>query len=350
MTNLILLIKITFIQTVHLLCLNETGITDDRYLENNLYGIIKEKGLVARECVAECMSHSECLSLGFEPSTGLCHLHMEDSNTALTDLVEKTGWKHSDVSQWPKICDLMGPCADLSCLPGKRCSMHPVTNEALCMEADVYVCSEESLPHATCSYKSMLTGGTRSCTCHSNYLDVPLDVLSVNNTCMKNGSWTTPTITCSGPYLKFNSPALKTYTFLPLPVGSFGKMTGRKSFIVYWVKTCRDAQITLHNRPDTNQTGAYQVVVGGYSNTISLIRQCIGCPFLIIHEESSLLSCQEYRPFWLSWKKDVISVGKGQVIGKQTFMKYAAENHTEFNDISVSSYVDNAALWLFKEQ
>ncbi|XP_067664604.1 uncharacterized protein [Haliotis asinina] len=349
MAPLVLVITVTLIQTIHLLCLNETGITtDDRYLENNLYGIIKEIGLVARECAAECMSHSECLSFGFQPSLGVCHLHMEDSNTALTDFVKKTGWKHSDVSQWPK--DLMGSCADLSCPSGRRCSPLVVRKEAACVEADVYVCSEESLPHATCSYKSKLKGGTRSCTCHSNYLDVPLDVLSVNNTCMKNGSWTTPTITCSGPYVKFNSPVLRRYTFLPLPVDSFKKMTGRTSSIVYLVKACNDAQITIHNRPDTYHTSAYQVVVGGYRNTKSLIRQCTRCPFLIIHEESSLLSCQEYRPFWLSWKNNVISVGKGQVIGKQTFMEYAEKNHTVFNHISVSSYVNNAAVWLFKEQ
>ncbi|XP_046356480.2 uncharacterized protein LOC124135256 [Haliotis rufescens] len=264
------------------------------------------------------------------------------------DLVEKPGWKHSDISQWPK--ELMGPCADHACPPGRRCSVHRVTKAVMCTEVGVYVCSEAHVPNATCIYGSKLIGGTRSCTCQSNYLDVPRDVLNVNNTCMKNGSWSTPSVNCSGPYVKVYSPFLNTYTFQQIPASRLRKITGGTSSIVFLVKACHDANIALHTRPNTTDTDAYEIIVGGWTNTFSCIRRCFFCPLIDSYKESSILSCHEYRPFWLSWKKDVISVGKGQIVGHQTFIESAPSSPIVINHVSVSAFKRNHAMWLFREQ
>ncbi|XP_048251802.1 uncharacterized protein 5-like [Haliotis rufescens] len=217
-------------------------------------------------------------------------------------------------------------------------------------EIGVYVCSEADVPNATCTYESKLIGGTRSCTCHSDYLDVPRDVLSVNNTCMKNGIWSRPSIHCSGDYVKVYSPVLRTYTFQQIPASSFRKVTGGSSTLVFLVKTCHDANIALHTHPNKTNTDAYEIVVGGYANSKSFIRRCRGCAQMAPCYESFILSCNEYRPFWLSWKKDVISIGKGQTVGHQTFMELVPSSPIVINHVSVSAYIGNHALWLFREQ
>ncbi|XP_067664615.1 uncharacterized protein [Haliotis asinina] len=293
------------------------------------------------------MSHSDCLSFGFEPSLGLCHLHPEDSNTVPRDLVKKTGWKHSDISKWPK--ELMSPCAVHSCPPGRRCIMHRVTKAAICIEAHVYSCSEELLQHATFSDESKLTGRTRSCTCHSNYLDLPLDVLSVNNAYLKKRSLSTPKFNCSGKYFAFYSPVIKTDRFKQIPASSLRKIRRRASSIVFLVKACKYAMVALHTHNDKTNNETYTIVVGGYKNSVSYIRKCIGSGHKARHRES-ILSCHDFRPFWLSWKNDVISVGKGQIVGQKTFMKTVLSDPIVINHVSISSYIENKAMWLFRCQ
>ncbi|XP_067665394.1 uncharacterized protein [Haliotis asinina] len=198
MTVIIMLSFIlTYMRPVQLFCFNETSVIEDGfYLENSLFDVTVGR-VVVRECAFECYAHSGCSSFGFEPGLHLCHLHKENSST--TKLSRKQRWKHSDVSWWPK--ELMGPCADHTCPSGRRCSVHRVTKAPLCLEGSIYqpdICSDEPIPNATCSSESKLAGSVRSCTCHTNYRDVPLDVVSVNNTCMVNGSWTPPFINCTG--------------------------------------------------------------------------------------------------------------------------------------------------------
>ncbi|XP_071111088.1 uncharacterized protein [Haliotis cracherodii] len=342
----------TCICPVQLLCFNEAGIiADNRYLENNLFGIIKRRVPSARECAVECLAHLDCFSFGFEPVLHICHLHKKDSSTTPTDLVAKPQWKHSDISHWPK--ELMGPCADHTCPSGRRCSVHRVTEAPLCLEADVYqpdVCSEEHIPNATCSSESKMAGSIRSCTCHSNYRDLPLDVVSVNNTCLVNGSWTPPLINCSGPYIRLTTPSISTYTFQQISASNLHTISGGTSTVVFLVKACHDANFALHASPNTYTTDVYEVGFGGYGNTKAFIRDCIQCSIMDSHSESSFVSCNEYRPLWLSWKNGVISAGRGPVAGTQKFMQWAPRSPIVINHVSISTHLNNPGTWLFREQ
>ncbi|XP_067665645.1 uncharacterized protein [Haliotis asinina] len=336
---------------VQLFCFNDTSITDDnRYLENNLYGIIKERVSAARECAFECSAHLGCSSFGFEPTLRTCHLHKKDSSTAPTDLVTKAPWQHSDISHWPT--EFMGPCQDHTCPSGRRCSVHRVTKAPLCLEVDIYqpdVCSEEQFPHAICSYASKLTEGMRTCSCHINYRDVLLDVVSVNNTCMANGSWTQPLINCTSPYLRLTTPNTKRYIFKQLASKTLQVITGGTSTMLFLVKACHDANFALHTYPYMYII-AYEVAFGGHENTKSFITGCLQCMNMAVHHESSIVSCNEYRPFWLSWKNGVISAGKGLVGGRQQFMKWAPVTPIVINHVSISTYVKNPGTWLFLKQ
>ncbi|XP_067665633.1 C3 and PZP-like alpha-2-macroglobulin domain-containing protein 8 [Haliotis asinina] len=347
----ILCFTVSFICPVQLVCFNEASITeDDRYLENSLFGIIKEKVSAARECAVACYAHLGCSSFGFEPTLRTCHLHKKDSSTAPADLVTKAPWQHSDISQWPK--ELSGPCEDHTCLSGTRCNVHRVTKAPLCLEADVYqpdVCSDELIPKATCSSESKVAGSVRSCTCPTNYRDVPLDVVRINQTCMVNGSWTQPLINCTGPYVRLTTPSTSIYTFQLIPTSSLQTITGGTSTVVFLVKTCHDAIFVLHTYPNS-YTPVIEVAIGGDNNMRSFVHGCIGCAFTEYHDESSILSCNEYRPFWLSWRDGVISVGKGLVAGGQRFLQWTPTTNIVINYVSISTYVNNPGTWLFLEQ
>ncbi|XP_067665680.1 uncharacterized protein [Haliotis asinina] len=353
MTPVILCFIASFICPVQLLCFNEASITeDDRYLENKLFGIIKEKVSAALECAFECYAHHGCSSFGFEPKLRTCHLHKKNSSTAPTEMKLKPPWKHSDISRWRK--ELMGPCADHTCPTGKRCKVHRVTKAPICSEADVSqpdVCSEKRVKKANCIYESKLAGSVRSCSCHRNYRDVPLDVVSVNNTCMVDGSWTPPVINCTGPYIRLTTPSTKEYTFKQIPTSTLQSITGGTSTVVFLVKTCFDANFALHTflNMSTDASAMYELSIGGFSNMKSVIRGCWLCSVTDSHVEPSIVSCNEYRSFWLSWKNGVISVGKGPVAGSQLFMQWAPTAPIVINHVSISTYLNNPGTWLFLE-
>ncbi|XP_067673785.1 uncharacterized protein [Haliotis asinina] len=352
MVPVILCFIVSFIYPVQLLCINDASITESGlYLENNLFGIIKEKVSAARECAVECYAHLGCSSFGFEPTLRTCHLHKKDSSTAPTDLVTKPPWQHSDISHWPK--ELTGPCADHTCPSGRRCSVHRVTKAPLCLAAEVYqldVCSEEPFPNAVCSSESKLTGDIRSCTCNTKYRDVPLDVVSVNNTCVVDGSWTPPVINCTGPYITQTTPSISTYTFQQISTSNLQAITGNTSTLVFLVKTCFDANIALHTNPNTYSAAMYEVSFGGHGNSRSSINGCLQCGSMAFLYESSIVSCNEYRPFWISWKNGVISGGKGLVAGSNKFMEWAPNSPIVINHVSLSTYINNPGTWLFLAQ
>ncbi|XP_046556880.1 uncharacterized protein LOC124266111 [Haliotis rubra] len=342
----------TFLDDIQLFCFSEASITeDDRYLENNLFGIIKGRVSAASECAVECYAHHGCSSFGFEPNLRTCHLHKKDSSSAPTDLVTKPPWKHSDISHWPK--ELVGPCTDHTCPSGRRCSVHRVTKAPLCLEGEIYqpdVCSDEPIPNAVCSSESKLAGGVKSCICHTNYRDVTLDVVSVNNTCMADGSWTPHVINCTGPYVGLTTPSIGTYTFQQISTSNFQTITGGTSTLVFLVKTCHDANFALHTNPNTYATAMYEVSFGGHGNSRVFINGCLLFNNKASLFESSIVSCNDYRPFWLSWKNGVISAGKGVVAGSDQFMEWTPASPIVINHVSVSTYVNNPGTWLFLEQ
>ncbi|XP_071110649.1 uncharacterized protein [Haliotis cracherodii] len=207
------------------------------------------------------------------------------------------------------------------------------------------------IPNATCSFESKLAGSIRSCTCHSTYRDVYLDVGSVNSTCLVRGSLSPPSINCTGPYIRLTTPSISTYTFQQISASNLHTISGGTSTVVFLVKACHDANFALHTSPNTNTTDVYEVSFGGYGNRKTFIGgECIQCSIMNSHAESSIVSCNEYRPFWHSWKNGVISAGRGPVAGAQTFMQWSPAKPIVINYVSISTYVNNSGTRLFREQ
>ena len=61
----------------------------------------------------------------------------------------------------------------------------------------------------------------------------------------------------------------------------------------------------------------------------------------------SPLSCNEYRPFWISWGGGVIRCGTGLTVGENTYMIYDDPNPTEVNKVAISTGFGATGNWQF---
>ena len=60
-----------------------------------------------------------------------------------------------------------------------------------------------------------------------------------------------------------------------------------------------------------------EVVLGGWDDSRSVIRELGSDSFYTWAQTRDILHCAEYRQFWVSWRGDVLKVGRGPVYGQQ---------------------------------
>ncbi|XP_077862274.1 macrophage mannose receptor 1-like [Saccoglossus kowalevskii] len=70
-----------------------------------------------------------------------------------------------------------------------------------------------------------------------------------------------------------------------------------------------DAHVALSE--DQNDAGAfYEIVIGGWDNTQSVIRRCAQCANLVEVSTPGILVANKWRGFWITWRDGIIKVGK----------------------------------------
>lgn len=89
------------------------------------------------------------------------------------------------------------------------------------------------------------------------------------------------------------------YNFYPVTAGQ----------IQFRVKAPNDAHIALTTGPQEGDP-MYEVFIGGWSNSKSVIRKNRTKPDVIEVETLNILSADEYRGFWIRWDNGVLTVGK----------------------------------------
>ena len=108
--------------------------------------------------------------------------------------------------------------------------------------------------------------------------------------------------------------------------------------IVVRVKACNDAHIALATLPESDgEVLTYEVVIGGYKNSKSVIRQKRLGPNSAVADTQAVLSCTEFRSFWVSWKSALIEVGFGEVRGVDTFLSWQDPKPHAVESLSFSS-------------
>jgi hypothetical protein len=76
-----------------------------------------------------------------------------------------------------------------------------------------------------------------------------------------------------------------------------------------------------------NIASGREIVIGGFQNTLSLIIDAVRTPWsggnIVAQQETpQILSCTEWRMFWISWIDDLIEIGTGWELGTAGFIRW----------------------------
>ena len=112
---------------------------------------------------------------------------------------------------------------------------------------------------------------------------------------------------------------------------------------------CHNAKIAL--APTTDFTSLmYDVGLAVWRNTRSVIRTVLldNIKTVDSNDESNIVSCTEFRDFWVSWTDNHIKSGKGLVVGQDILVAYD-DSHSptyEVNFIGISTGWGAPGTWV----
>ncbi|XP_061194496.1 macrophage mannose receptor 1-like [Saccostrea echinata] len=124
-------------------------------------------------------------------------------------------------------------------------------------------------------------------------------------------------------------------------------VSGHFSF-TFDVMACNDAHIAL-SRDKNDNAYTYEIVIGGWSDSQSVIRDCKQCAHMdTAAHQNHPVNCTQYLPFWISWTNNVIKVGKGHDIGKNRFLIWNDTAPHDVNFVAVATGFGATGKWKFE--
>lgn len=121
----------------------------------------------------------------------------------------------------------------------------------------------------------------------------------------------------------------------------------QEKYIQFDIKGCNDAHFILSEHRN-DSFSSYEIVIGGWGNTQSVIRDCKQCISMATASHSPLY-CTEFRPFWVSWGSGTIRVGEGREMGTGTFMEWSDPTSHPVNFLGFSSWSSMMSWRYFKD-
>ena len=93
----------------------------------------------------------------------------------------------------------------------------------------------------------------------------------------------------------------------------------------------------------------YEIVIGGWNNTKSVIRKGSQGSAKDERVTQSILSPNEDRPFWADAKNGLVRLGKGKVIGSNIVMQW--KDHKPFNPsyVGFMTGFGSTGIWKISE-
>ena len=108
-------------------------------------------------------------------------------------------------------------------------------------------------------------------------------------------------------------------------------------------KANNDVHIALSAGPQ-DKPALYEVVIGGWSNTKSVIRRAKQSQQKVEASTPGILSPNEFRGFWITYNFGVIKVGKE---GHAPFMEWTDPNPLPVNNIGYSTHMGSNGEFVF---
>ena len=85
-----------------------------------------------------------------------------------------------------------------------------------------------------------------------------------------------------------------------------------RSDVVFGVQACSDAVITLASLPGNARVAGYLLIIGADDNSVTFLRRDNQQSPQVEHVSTpGILSCDETRFFWVSWREGRIKLGRG---------------------------------------
>ncbi|KAK3087586.1 hypothetical protein FSP39_007876 [Pinctada imbricata] len=98
----------------------------------------------------------------------------------------------------------------------------------------------------------------------------------------------------------------------------------------------------------------YEIVFGGFNNLKHTIRTRKNDNNYLVSmtEMAGLLSCTEYKSFWITWKNFHIIAGTGQTIGSNVLLEYNDTRPDPFivRYIGISTWYGVIGQWIFRNE
>ena len=133
-----------------------------------------------------------------------------------------------------------------------------------------------------------------------------------------------------------------------------------REYITFGVTACQTARITLAERSGDIRFRAWEVVLGGFNNRETYVKESPISPdprYGRRHQVSlyttaltpNILSCNESRLFWIGWSGGYVQVGRGMYYGQQVIASLDDRNSSHaVNAISVATS-EATGRWLFND-
>ena len=129
-----------------------------------------------------------------------------------------------------------------------------------------------------------------------------------------------------------------------------GRLREGTNAVRFTVAASNDAHVGLSGVSASDHGEKYELVLGGWGNTQSVIRSGKQGKELVRADTPNLLggSKSEARPFWISWSDHHLRVGKGTAVGQDEFMQVPLEHGltTPFKYMLASTAFGSTGEWV----
>ncbi|XP_067655796.1 uncharacterized protein 5-like [Haliotis asinina] len=140
----------------------------------------------------------------------------------------------------------------------------------------------------------------------------------------------------------FSTPTTHTYHSL----FDHGIKRRHHDFFTFKVKACGDAHVALQTNYQNSNLQMYEIVLGGWSNTRSVIRRCAQCTILTSYQ-GTMVSCSQYKQFWTSFVDGTIKAGRGGTVGQDEILSYTDPDPHTINYFAAATGFGSSGEWIF---
>ena len=114
----------------------------------------------------------------------------------------------------------------------------------------------------------------------------------------------------------------------------YGWVKPTEDHFVFRVAACSDVHVNLS--PTYGSSEGYEIVIGGWHNTKSAIRDLAADVLVSEIATTDILSCNQLRWFWIKYVSNHIEVGTGREAGTSMIMEWVAD-HLAVDGIGMST-------------